>query len=191
MGDIDAGYSTGTNSSEELELQEDILVDEENPLPHMHQLDYDAFLNHLGISNNVIPDINATQEELSRIRSERIKRNADFMENISSEKSNSIKHQPITKEDAAATTIQKCYRGFLGRKIYFNKLQCKLEEEESERRLKQLQQIEEGELLVQTHVLEVEWATELLAIKYRKHRKQHHAIVIQRAWRKYRKLIEN
>lgn len=189
MGDLDAGYSTGASSSEEADLLDaNDDLDENIVPPSVVSFDYNSFLDSLGITNDVIPNNYDTQESLQRMKSERIKRNTDFLVTISSEQPKTVAVNAVeSTRDIAAIVIQRFYRGHLGRKIYLQKLKSHMEQEEELYYSRQRKQLEEGELLIETHKLEMEYATELLAIKYRKQIRQHNAIVIQRAWRNYKK----
>jgi len=190
MADLDAGYSTGGSSTDDYvegESQDDFdVITHENTIPTCNlPQDYSSFLNELGVSLDETPDVDSTQNNLEKIKSDRFQRNANFLSNISINKPNtrSSSCSALTTQDVAATIIQKYYRGHLGRKNYLQKLRDHIEHEEELNLLKQQKQLEEGELLIETHKLEMEYATELLAIKYRQQTKQHCAIIIQRAWR--------
>ena len=191
MADLDAGYSTGGSSTEDIEFesQDDFdVITHDNTIPTSNlPQDYSSFLNELGVSLDVAPDVDSTQNNLEKIKSDRFQRNSDFLKNISfnQHKTRSFSCSALTTQDVAATIIQKHYRGHLGRKHYLQKLRDHIEHEEKLNLLKQQKQLEEGELLIETHKLEMEYAAELLAIKYRQQTKQHNAIIIQRAWRHF------
>ncbi|XP_056005682.1 IQCJ-SCHIP1 readthrough transcript protein-like isoform X2 [Ostrea edulis] len=94
-------------------------------------------------------------------------------------------HKPNSQTEKAAITIQKYIRGYLGRKKYVELLCDKFEKEEFVLQLKVQQQVEEGELLVENHRLEV-----LLDdnITRRRNKSRHYimdVVTIQRAWRSY------
>ncbi|CAH1782272.1 unnamed protein product, partial [Owenia fusiformis] len=99
---------------------------------------------------------------------------------------NNTNNDTRTREDRAATCIQRHYRGHLGRQQYINKLYEKFEKEEALRHMKMLDQLEEGELLVESHRLEVQIEDDITLRKNKARKREADIITIQRAWRHYR-----
>ncbi|XP_070539372.1 IQCJ-SCHIP1 readthrough transcript protein-like isoform X2 [Ptychodera flava] len=91
----------------------------------------------------------------------------------------------LSKEEKAAICIQCHFRGYLGRKKYLELLYEQFNQEEEMRMQRTLKQVEEGELLVENHKLEVEFDDNT---SIRRNRSRYYitkVITIQRAWRAY------
>ncbi|XP_076454372.1 uncharacterized protein LOC143289262 isoform X2 [Babylonia areolata] len=150
-----------------------------------------------GFRDNGFPDINV--EELTaldepnydQMRDDRMQRTGQAMRAVDAGLTSQLLPEcggaaRLSAEDRAAVVIQKHFRGHLGRKVYIERLFLKFEEEERQREAKMMQQVEEGELLVDNHKLEVlldEGQT------VRRNRDRQHickVITIQRAWRAHR-----
>ncbi|XP_070173018.1 serine-rich adhesin for platelets-like [Littorina saxatilis] len=143
-----------------------------------------------GFPNVNVGELTALDEpDFDQMRDDRSQRTRQAMRTVDASLTSQILPQSpvaVSQEDQAAVCIQKHYRGYLGRKAYTQQLYLQFEQEERERQEKMLQQVEEGELLVENHKLEVlldEGQT------VRRNRDRHHickVITIQRAWRAYR-----
>lgn len=125
----------------------------------------------------------------NKIRNDRHERNLQTMMAADSEIAKKMFPQdfckPNSQTEKAAVTIQKYARGYLGRKKYVELLCDQFEKDQSLMQLKIQEQVEEGELLVENHRLEVL----LDDNRTRRRNKSRHyindIITIQRAWRSY------
>lgn len=125
----------------------------------------------------------------NKIRNDRHERNLQTMMAADSEIAKKMFPQdfckPNSQTEKAALTIQKYARGYLGRKKYVELLCDQFEKDQSIMQLKIQEQVEEGELLVENHRLEVL----LDDNRTRRRNKSRHyindIITIQRAWRSY------
>ncbi|XP_052705555.1 IQCJ-SCHIP1 readthrough transcript protein-like isoform X2 [Crassostrea angulata] len=129
--------------------------------------------------------------DTNKLRNDRFERNLQTMMAADSEVAKKMFSaetcKPNTEKERAAIVIQKYFRGHLGRKKYLTLLCEEFEKEQSIMQLKIKEQMEEGELLVENHQLEV-----LLDdnITTRRNRSRHYLadiITIQRAWRSHRR----
>lgn len=129
--------------------------------------------------------------DTNKLRNDRFERNLQTMMAADSEVAKKMFSaetcKPNTEKERAAIVIQKYFRGHLGRKKYLTLLCEEFEKEQSIMQLKIKEQVEEGELLVENHQLEV-----LLDdnITTRRNRSRHYLadiITIQRAWRSHRR----
>lgn len=129
--------------------------------------------------------------DTNKLRNDRFERNLQTMMAADSEVAKKMFSEEICKpntvKETAAIVIQKYFRGHLGRKKYLTLLCEEFEKEQSIMQLKIKEQVEEGELLVENHQLEV-----LLDdnITTRRNRSRHYLadiITIQRAWRSHRR----
>lgn len=129
--------------------------------------------------------------DTNKLRNDRFERNLQTMMAADSEVAKKMFSEetckPNTEKERAAIVIQKYFRGHLGRKKYLTLLCEEFEKEQSIMQLKIKEQVEEGELLVENHQLEV-----LLDdnITTRRNRSRHYLadiITIQRAWRSHRR----
>ncbi|XP_071839105.1 uncharacterized protein [Apostichopus japonicus] len=93
----------------------------------------------------------------------------------------------LTLEENSAICIQRYFRGYQGRKRYLQALILKFEEEERLRSKKTLQQLEEGELLLENHRLEVELEDNQCLRRNKEQRRLSQILTIQRAWKKYKR----
>nr|XP_022343694.1 uncharacterized protein LOC111136854 isoform X1 [Crassostrea virginica] len=127
----------------------------------------------------------------NKLRNDRFDRNLQTMMAADSEVAKRMfsqaKCKPNDEKEKAAGVIQRYFRGHLGRKKYLSLLCEKFKEEQSIMQMKIKEQMEEGELLIENHRLEV-----LLDdnITTRKNRSRHYLadiLTIQRAWRSYRR----
>lgn len=97
---------------------------------------------------------------------------------------------PLTREEVSAICIQRHFRGYRGRKTYLQALLHKFEEDEKLRGKKILQQLEEGELLLENHRLEVELEENQCLRRNKEQRRLSHILTIQRAWKRYKRSID-
>ncbi|XP_067948821.1 IQCJ-SCHIP1 readthrough transcript protein-like isoform X2 [Watersipora subatra] len=93
----------------------------------------------------------------------------------------------IDKRVAAAIVIQSHYRGYVDRGKFLGMLYDQFEKEEEDRKARAARQVEEGELLVANHKLEIEFEDAETAVKNKEKLYQFHIITIQRAWRAYKR----
>ncbi|KAH3812443.1 hypothetical protein DPMN_140875, partial [Dreissena polymorpha] len=93
-------------------------------------------------------------------------------------------------EEYSALTIQRYWRGFKGRQIYVNKLFEKYQQEEQQQHEKVLRQMEEGNLLVENHELEVLLEDGRTVRRNAKRLYIFKVIKIQRAWKAYRARLQ-
>ncbi|KAK3600241.1 hypothetical protein CHS0354_032775 [Potamilus streckersoni] len=133
-------------------------------------------------------DTSLDQLDFNILREERFKRNNTFLKSvnpiIAAEFLPKIEKN-ISAEERAVVTIQRYFRGYLARKRYVDLLFEQFEREEKEQNLKKVKQVEEGELLVENHWLEVLIDDDKTTRHNRDRLLRSHVIVIQRAWRAY------
>ncbi|XP_078483931.1 uncharacterized protein LOC144744093 [Ciona intestinalis] len=184
--DSDTGYCTNTEESTDEEDVNPAVAAEENALNEVNYLEEDYGLL-LGLGD-FFQDHASVQPNLNQIREERLQRTYDILSEISPYYAKEVMHinKELSKEDAAAVCIQKHFRGYLGRKVYLERLMDYFEHEEELRKIKERDQMEEAELLIKNHQLENEIEDEILGEKNRQRRKLYYVITIQRAWRKFK-----
>lgn len=129
--------------------------------------------------------------DTNKLRNDRFERNLQTMMAADSEVAKRMFSEeickPNTEKERAAIVIQKYFRGHLGRKKYLTLLCEEFEKEQSIIQLKIKEQVEEGELLVENHQLEVLLDDNKTT---RRNRSRHYLadiITIQRAWRSHRR----
>lgn len=129
--------------------------------------------------------------DTNKLRNDRFERNLQTMMAADSEVAKKMFSEeickPNTEKERAAIVIQKYFRGHLGRKKYLTLLCEEFEKEQSIIQLKIKEQVEEGELLVENHQLEVLLDDNKTT---RRNRSRHYLadiITIQRAWRSHRR----
>lgn len=129
--------------------------------------------------------------DTNKLRNDRFERNLQTMMAADSEVAKKMFSEetckPNTVKERAAIVIQKYFRGHLGRKKYLTLLCEEFEKEQSIMQLKIKEQVEEGELLVENHQLEVLLDDNMTT---RRNRSRHYLadiITIQRAWRSHRR----
>ncbi|XP_052783724.1 uncharacterized protein LOC128219773 [Mya arenaria] len=139
-------------------------------------------------------DTDLQELDFGEIRQQRFDRNKHFLETV--DPGAAAKVFPRTEaeiaedsflnhEEYAAIHIQRHWRGFKGRQIYVNKLFEKYEKDEEQQHRRVVQQMEEGDLLVENHQLEVLLEDGVTVRRNAKRRLIFHVIQIQRAWRSY------
>ncbi|XP_045200477.2 uncharacterized protein LOC123554413 isoform X2 [Mercenaria mercenaria] len=129
--------------------------------------------------------------DFDQIRQERFDRNRHFLESVNPTFAAKVfpghehegKH--LSAREQAAVTIQRFWRGFKGREAYVSALWEKFEKEEEEQQEKVKYQMEEGELLVENHQLEVLLDDGRTTRRNAERRYISKVITIQRAWRTY------
>ncbi|XP_061192982.1 uveal autoantigen with coiled-coil domains and ankyrin repeats-like isoform X2 [Saccostrea echinata] len=125
----------------------------------------------------------------NKIRNDRHERNLQTMMAADSEIAKKMFPQdfckPNSQTEKAAVTIQKYARGYLGRKKYVELLCDQFEKDQSIMQLKIKEQVEEGELLVENHRLEVLLDDNLTRRRNKSRQYITDIITIQRAWRSY------
>ncbi|XP_013392216.1 uncharacterized protein LOC106160229 isoform X2 [Lingula anatina] len=143
-------------------------------------------------SNVVMDSLLATGEDLSldrpnidQLRQDRMDRNRAVMEALDPQAAKTTIPQvdKLSAAEHAAVCIQSHYRGHLGRKKYTELLYQQFEKEEALRYEKMQKQLEEGELLVANHKLEVELDDDNTKRRNKSRHFEASAITIQRAWR--------
>ncbi|CAK8690526.1 unnamed protein product [Clavelina lepadiformis] len=144
---------------------------------------YEALVQDLQLE---VPEPTLNTPDYNQMWSDRMVRNMQLISNVSPSFVNIQNNESIkSQEEKAAICIQKYYRGYLGRRIYLKYLQEQFVKEEEARKLIQIKQVEEAELLIENHQLEVDISDESIALKNRKLRMQYYVTIIQRAWRRY------
>ncbi|XP_022093890.1 uncharacterized protein LOC110981038 isoform X3 [Acanthaster planci] len=93
----------------------------------------------------------------------------------------------LSRQDKAAICIQSHYRGYLARKKYVELLFEQFNKEDERRAARTRRQVEEGELLIENHKLEVEFEENHCIRRNRLQRYTAHVITIQRAWRQFKR----
>ncbi|XP_050395068.1 uncharacterized protein LOC126812891 isoform X1 [Patella vulgata] len=137
---------------------------------------------------NLMPDpIILKEEDLDLLRQERQERVKSAMKEANPRIMKQIlpKEKPLNAYDDAAVCIQKHYRGYRGRKQYEEKLYKLFTEEENKIAEKMKQQVKEGELLVDSHKLEVLLDDDTTARKNRDRQYLSKVIILQRAWKSH------
>ncbi|KAI8484711.1 hypothetical protein Bbelb_376520, partial [Branchiostoma belcheri] len=126
------------------------------------------------------------------LRRDRRRRTRESMQAVDSRLAASVipKVDNLTREERAAITLQKHFRGHLARKEYINLLWAQFDQEEAKRLKKALKQVEEGELLVENHHLSVQYEDNASIRKNRSRFYKWRIVTIQRAWRAYKRRKE-
>nr|CAB3264160.1 unconventional myosin-VI [Phallusia mammillata] len=185
---VDCGYGTENSSADESADNENVGADA-NPLNDIKLTDeeYNLLLAELKIEAPVLQE-----PDYGEIWQLRMIRNLDLMNRISpsiAKQITSINEDHKKLEDPqnwAATCIQKHFRGYLGRKIYTARLYEMFEREEAKRYKKQMEQVEEGEILIENNTLETEIEECILTGKNKFRHLNYCATIIQSAWRRYK-----
>ena len=125
----------------------------------------------------------------SLISKERVKRNKAFLKRIHATL-DSKNCQPISIEETAAIKIQKLFRGYIGRKKYFDILYESIQKDEDLTKQFQKQQIIESEALIDSYRLERELDDEVVVVRNKIRFLNAKATIIQRAWRKKKGLYK-
>ncbi|XP_071086652.1 IQCJ-SCHIP1 readthrough transcript protein-like isoform X2 [Haliotis cracherodii] len=93
------------------------------------------------------------------------------------------KNCELSQAERAVVCIQRYFRGYKGRQLYRDLLFERFEEEERMRQEKTMQQVEEGQLLVDNHKLEVLLDDDTTTRRNRDRHYLSQVITIQRAWK--------
>ncbi|XP_071798391.1 uncharacterized protein [Asterias amurensis] len=93
----------------------------------------------------------------------------------------------LSNQEKAAICIQSYFRGFIARKKYVEILYDQFNKEEEWRAARTQRQVEEGELLIENHKLEVEFEENHCVRRNKLQRFTTNVITIQRAWRQFRR----
>ncbi|XP_038050435.1 uncharacterized protein LOC119723710 isoform X2 [Patiria miniata] len=128
------------------------------------------------------PDFNA-------MRSERRDRTRATMQALNPGLTKTVlpEAETLSRQDKAAVCIQSRYRGYLARKKYVELLFEKFNKEDEWRAARARRQVEEGELLIENHKLELEFEENHCIRRNRLQRYTAHVITIQRAWRQFKR----
>lgn len=134
--------------------------------------------------------LNDSHIDLEKIREERLQRTREAMMEFDRDIAISVipDNSPSTSSSVvenAAVCVQKHFRGYLGRKLYREKLLEQYEKDEEERLKRQKQQTEEAELLVEMARLQLEAEEDNTIHRNRQRMLNVCATRIQRAWRRY------
>ncbi|XP_041351531.1 IQCJ-SCHIP1 readthrough transcript protein-like [Gigantopelta aegis] len=129
------------------------------------------------------------QPDYKQLRDDRFERNRSAMKAVDPGVLAEVLPQEshVTEEEAAALCIQRSYRGYRGRLQYRDLLFDKFEEDERMRAEKMIEQVEEGELLVENHKLEVLLDDDATTRRNRNRNYLSKVLTIQRGWRAYLK----
>eukprot|EP00057_Strongylocentrotus_purpuratus_P025755 XP_011680229.1 PREDICTED: uncharacterized protein DDB_G0283697 isoform X4 [Strongylocentrotus purpuratus] len=147
----------------------------------------------LDLGDESSSDISLSCPDLKALRKEREDRTRATMQAVDPALTRTLLPENIdsSAEDKAATRIQSSYRGHLGRKLYLQLLLQQFNRDEEQRRNHMLKQVEEGELLLENHRLEVEFEDNICVRRNRLQRYESRIITIQRAWRNYKRRKEH
>ncbi|CAD5115342.1 DgyrCDS4324 [Dimorphilus gyrociliatus] len=126
-------------------------------------------------------------EDLNQLRSDRLERTRNVMVGLSSSiASATLPKQRLSNRETCAIKIQSYYRGWRDRKKFYAMLYEKYAAEEEEIFQKMQQQVEEGELLIQNHKLEIELEDSNTTRKNKHRHFESNIVKIQRCWRAYK-----
>ena len=128
-----------------------------------------------------------TLPDLQKLKTERQKRNADFLLSIKlcDNSVNETDRDNILELNVAAITIQKIVRGFLGRRRYLDVLYEAVLASENDLHQQEQRQKLEGEILVESYRIEREIEDNENVTRNRTRFQHDSATKIQRAWREH------
>ncbi|KAL5004856.1 hypothetical protein ScPMuIL_018312 [Solemya velum] len=130
-------------------------------------------------------DFNLDKPDIQKLRQDRMERNKKTMKAADSGIAEKLFPEKSKKspEEAAAICIQKHFRGYMSRKKYVEYLFEQFTREEQKQLLRVQQQMEEGELLVENHKLEVLFDDDNTVRRNKDRNFRSKIILIQRQWR--------
>ncbi|XP_067668533.1 IQCJ-SCHIP1 readthrough transcript protein-like isoform X1 [Haliotis asinina] len=131
------------------------------------------------------PQPELDQPDYQQMRDDRMGRNRRAMQALDPGVLKEIlpKNCELSQVEKAALCIQRYFRGYKGRQLYRDLLFERFEEEERMRQEKTMQQVEEGQLLVDNHKLEVLLDDDRTTRRNRDRHYLSQVITIQRAWK--------
>ncbi|XP_064614842.1 uncharacterized protein LOC135479055 isoform X2 [Liolophura sinensis] len=134
-------------------------------------------------------DLQLNQPDMEKVRHDRMDRNRHLMSAVNPSVANQVlpTTDNLPREHKAAVCIQRHVQGHLDRKRYVQLLLEQFEEEEKMRLEKTMKQVEEGQLLVENHQLEVEFDDNQTTRRNKKRHYLSNVITLQRAWRAYKR----
>lgn len=149
-------------------------------------------IDEIGFARKSISTLSSAQSRIEQKYNERMRRTYHILQtynqSIADQVFNQKRPKTYSKEEQAAIKLQSYYRGYSQRKIFNDMLYEKYEEEENKRREEEIRKMEEGILMMeciqlQQRIEEMEFLNRQKVIE-----KNYAATVIQRAWRKVKKL---
>jgi hypothetical protein len=149
-------------------------------------------IDEIGFARKSISTLSSAQSRIEQKYNERMRRTYHILQtynqSIADQVFNQKRPKTYSKEEQAAIRLQSYFRGYSQRKIFHDMLYEKYEEEENKRREEEIRKMEEGILMMeciqlQQRIEEMEFLNRQKVIE-----KNYAATVIQRAWRKMKKL---
>ena len=139
-----------------------------------HATDSSPGGNEFNLTTDIVFDI----PDFTKLRQDRQKRVSDVIQKLD-------KNELHSQQYEAAVTIQRVFRGYLDRKMYFDKLFDNVLKGEEALKTQQLNQVLDGEVLIENYKMEQELNDETDINRNRLRFLTCAATTIQRAWRNY------
>eukprot|EP00794_Sanderia_malayensis_P010880 gene10880-12036_t len=145
-------------------------------------------------------DMKLTSPDMNAVKRQREERTRAAMEAFNPALAHKLLPKALSPTEKAAIDIQRVFRGYLGRKKYFDKLYEKYEKlslwdalavtlvlEEAEMDARRKQQVYEGEILIDNYHLEQGLEDKEILRRNRTRSADSHATTIQRAWKAFQR----